>query len=335
MNDFKRRTALRIGLASLLLAMLVSPFAWYVARERAEDAVVAFAVEESGRLLRRFDALDLARPDAVVHADAAAHSITGGLFDIVEIYDSKGVRLAEAMTPEGAAIELALPRHFSPRQNEPSYDSVTLASGVWVLRVFVPLRLSAKAPVSGYLEGVRVVPDWQHHGIVLSAALEALLAGFAALLCGAALYPVVVRLAAENEEQAKQVAKAQDALIEGLREQERALEQKVSERTRDLARAQERMRELLHNILPAEVAEELSSQGRVEPARHEAATILFTDFSGFTQAVGAMPAARMVAELNEIFEAFDRITDQHGVEKIKTIGDAYMAVAGCWHWPAP
>jgi class 3 adenylate cyclase len=57
-------------------------------------------------------------------------------------------------------------------------------------------------------------------------------------------------------------------------------------------------------------------------------TILFTDFSQFTQAVSTMPADRMVAELNEIFEAFDNITDACGVEKIKTIGDSYMAAAG-------
>jgi class 3 adenylate cyclase len=57
-------------------------------------------------------------------------------------------------------------------------------------------------------------------------------------------------------------------------------------------------------------------------------TILFTDLSEFTYAVSAMPADRMVAELNEIFEAFDNISDACGVEKIKTIGDAYMAASG-------
>ena len=78
----------------------------------------------------------------------------------------------------------------------------------------------------------------------------------------------------------------------------------------------------------AGVADELSATGSARPARHESVTILFTDFSGFTQAVSAMPADRMVGELNEIFEAFDAITDACGVEKIKTIGDAYMAAAG-------
>ena len=89
-----------------------------------------------------------------------------------------------------------------------------------------------------------------------------------------------------------------------------------------------RVRTLLHNILPVEVASELSATGSVRPVRHESVSILFTDFSGFTQTSATMPAARMVAELNEIFAKFDDICDELGVEKIKTIGDAFMAVAG-------
>ncbi len=95
-----------------------------------------------------------------------------------------------------------------------------------------------------------------------------------------------------------------------------------------IEKERERARELLHNILPVEVAAELSETGTVKPVRHESVSILFTDFSGFTQASATMPAARMVAELSEIFSAFDEICDRFGVEKIKTIGDAYMAVAG-------
>jgi len=97
---------------------------------------------------------------------------------------------------------------------------------------------------------------------------------------------------------------------------------------RDAGVEHERSERLLHNILPVELAAELSATGVARSARHESATILFTDFSGFTQAASAMPADRMVAELNEIFGAFDDICDELGVEKIKTIGDAYMAAAG-------
>ncbi len=98
--------------------------------------------------------------------------------------------------------------------------------------------------------------------------------------------------------------------------------------TRDVVVEHERSEKLLRNILPAELAHELSATGSARPARHESVTILFTDFSGFTQTASTMPADRMVAELNEIFAAFDDITDACGVEKIKTIGDAYMAAAG-------
>jgi len=93
------------------------------------------------------------------------------------------------------------------------------------------------------------------------------------------------------------------------------------------AKAQETLA-LLENILPREVAAELASTGSVNPVRHEAVSILFTDFSGFTQASAAMPADMVVSQLNEIFAAFDDICDDCGVEKIKTIGDAYMAAAG-------
>jgi class 3 adenylate cyclase len=97
---------------------------------------------------------------------------------------------------------------------------------------------------------------------------------------------------------------------------------------RDVAVEHEHSERLLLNILPAELAKELSTTGAARPARYDSATILFTDFSGFTQVASAMPADRMVAELNEIFGAFDDICDESGVEKIKTIGDAYMAAAG-------
>ena len=97
---------------------------------------------------------------------------------------------------------------------------------------------------------------------------------------------------------------------------------------RDVAVEHQRAERLLLNILPAELAQELSATGSARPARHESVSIVFTDFSGFTQAASSMPAEQVVAELNEIFAAFDDITDACGVEKIKTIGDAYMAAAG-------
>ncbi len=129
-----------------------------------------------------------------------------------------------------------------------------------------------------------------------------------------------------QEKKAKE--RAQAAGVEILRRSEQELEDKVAVRTQELRQEQIQTKRLLHNILPVEIANELSETGSASSARHESVTILFTDFIGFTQAVAQMSADQMVAELNEIFAAFDDITDACGVEKIKTIGDAYMAVAG-------
>ena len=113
-----------------------------------------------------------------------------------------------------------------------------------------------------------------------------------------------------------------------LRRSEAELERKVEERTAELARAEAKTKELLRNILPGDLVAELLANGTTRPVRHDAATVLFTDFAGFTQSASTMPPDQMVAELNDIFAAFDDICDELGVEKIKTIGDAYMAAAG-------
>ena len=331
MNPSRKRAAIRIAAVSLVLASIAAPASWYVAREMSEEAIVALATEESRRLIEHHAGPDLAAPDAVRNAATAAQSIAGGPFDIAEIYDGRGRKLAEAMTREGSAIESSLPHHGQPGYTTASYESFVVPGAHWVLRVFVPLRgspASTSGPITGYFEGVRVVPQWQQDQVLATSFAVALMVSLASLLCGAALYPVVVRLAAENERKSREVVESQAALIDALKRSERELEDKVSLRTRELVQEQRRARELLHNILPAEIAEELSATGAARPARHEAVSILFTDFSRFTEIVSAMPADRMVRELGEIFAAFDDIADACGLEKIKTIGDAYMAAAG-------
>lgn len=321
MNTFERRTAFRIAVVSLLIAAIAGPVAWFTAKEHAEESIVSLAMEESTNLLRHFDLLHQDRQDAFTNA---AKAIADGLFDIAEIYDAEGNKLVEEMTDDGQAIESQLPHHDRPRYSETSYDSLTLAGEQWLLRVFIPLKktgTNGQEEINGYFEGVRVVPEWQKEQINTSSWVMALMAGCASLLCGLILYSVVVRLSRENEQ-------AQAALIEVLQRSEQELEHKVAQRTQELQQEQAKTQELLYNILPRGIADELSATGKVAPVRHEAVSILFVDFSGFTQAVAAMPAQRIVAELNEIFHEFDRITDDCGVEKIKTIGDAYMAAAG-------
>ena len=86
---------------------------------------------------------------------------------------------------------------------------------------------------------------------------------------------------------------------------------------------------LLLNILPNEVVRRLHRGEAVIADRFDDVTILFSDLVGFTQASSAgLPAPRVVEALNGLFSAFDRLAHELGIEKIKTIGDAYMAVAG-------
>ncbi len=85
---------------------------------------------------------------------------------------------------------------------------------------------------------------------------------------------------------------------------------------------------LLLNILPEAVATELKESGNVRAMGFELAGVLFADFCSFTAISQTMTADELVSELNECFTAFDRITTAHGVEKLKTIGDGYLCVAG-------
>ena len=97
---------------------------------------------------------------------------------------------------------------------------------------------------------------------------------------------------------------------------------------REATHERERSERLLLNILPAPIAARLKESAGPIADHHAEATILFADIAGFTAMSASMPAADLVAMLNAVFSGFDQLVRRHGVEKIKTIGDAYMAVAG-------
>ena len=106
------------------------------------------------------------------------------------------------------------------------------------------------------------------------------------------------------------------------------LEREVVERTRELREAKKRTDDLLLNILPEEVAEELKAKGHADAKHFDQVTILFTDFKGFTEASEKLSPQELVEELNTCFKAFDGLITERGIEKIKTIGDAYMCAGG-------
>ncbi|NPA66991.1 MAG: response regulator [Chlorobi bacterium] len=120
-------------------------------------------------------------------------------------------------------------------------------------------------------------------------------------------------------------------LIEGITGQAEDLEKKTSElekKNAQLEAEKNKTDELLQNILPYEIAEQLKNKGRVTAKKYRMVTIMFTDFKDFTKISSELEPEEIIKELGVYFKKFDEITENHFIEKIKTIGDAYMCVGG-------
>ncbi len=102
----------------------------------------------------------------------------------------------------------------------------------------------------------------------------------------------------------------------------------VQKSKRIIEKERDRSDRLLLNILPAEIADELKEKGSTTARDFDIVSILFTDFKGFTEKSATLTATELLAEINDCFKAFDMICEKYKIEKIKTIGDAYMAAGG-------
>ncbi|MDD3627109.1 MAG: adenylate/guanylate cyclase domain-containing protein [bacterium] len=96
----------------------------------------------------------------------------------------------------------------------------------------------------------------------------------------------------------------------------------------DLKREKNKSDNLLLNILPKEIAENLKQTGKVIPKMYDSVSVLFTDFSGFTGLAHTMSPEELLKELDYCFSAFDKICGKYHLEKLKTIGDSYMCAGG-------
>ncbi len=152
-------------------------------------------------------------------------------------------------------------------------------------------------------------------------------------------------LAQEFNSMTAEIQKAQ----KDLKSLNESLEQKVKERTAELINANEeaeiekknalqaqseaeaertKSEKLLLNILPSEIVQELKEKGHTLPVYYETVTVMFTDFKGFTKISETMAPQELVKELDGCFIQFDMIMDRFRLEKLKTIGDSYMAAGG-------
>jgi class 3 adenylate cyclase len=107
-----------------------------------------------------------------------------------------------------------------------------------------------------------------------------------------------------------------------------AQNRQIQAQNREIEAERHKSDQLLLNILPDEVASELKTSGYATPRHYESATVLFTDFVNFTKLSSQLSPGELIDELNECFLAFDEICEKHGLEKIKTIGDAFMCAGG-------
>jgi class 3 adenylate cyclase len=113
-----------------------------------------------------------------------------------------------------------------------------------------------------------------------------------------------------------------------LARQRDELDLEVQERTKELRLEKQKSDDLLLNILPEEVANELKEKGRADAKQFDMVTVMFTDFKGFTKISERLSPSQLVEEIHICFKAFDAIIARHNIEKIKTIGDAYMCAGG-------
>lgn len=116
--------------------------------------------------------------------------------------------------------------------------------------------------------------------------------------------------------------------INSIIKQKQKLALEVDRQTAEVQKQKQEVEKLLHNILPEEIAYELQKQGEVVPVHYERVTVLFTDFKGFTNLAESLPPEEVIRELNHCFLKFDEIIEKYNLEKIKTIGDAYMCAGG-------
>jgi len=102
----------------------------------------------------------------------------------------------------------------------------------------------------------------------------------------------------------------------------------IERQNRDLKKEKERVERILLNIMPESVYAEWKEFGVTVPQRFDEASVLMLDFVGFTEMAISREPTKLISELNDIFTGFDRIVEQFGCERLKTVGDAYIAVSG-------
>ena len=232
----------------------------------------------------------------------------------------------EVKTPAvGAALQgnsgTLVSRNYLGQEATSSYSPLNIQGLKWVLVTEEAVE-ETKAPIRAFQKKFRfstVVIMLLAVGLALLMA-QAFLRPIRALRDGARRFgagekDVVVPVTSHDE--LGQLTTAFNEMVQNIRRQTEIIEQKNAENER-----------LLLNILPGAIAERLKEGEKSIADGFAEVTVLFADVVGFTAFSSNTPAAKLVSLLNDLFSRFDTASQRHGIEKIKTIGDCYMAVCG-------
>jgi adenylate cyclase len=211
------------------------------------------------------------------------------------------------------------------------YDAVSASNGHEALEVLARERvdlvlLDVMMPqLDGYgaLARIRGQPAWRHLPVIMISALNEMESVVRCIELGAEDYlpkpfePVLLkaRIGACLEKKR-------------LHDLELAHLERIETQMREIVIQRQRADALLHVILPSPAVAELKATNRVAPRRHEEVTVMFADLVGFTSYCDRYPPEEVVENLQLLVERFEEIASARGLEKIKTAGDAFMAVAG-------
>src|SRR5262249_41614364 len=136
------------------------------------------------------------------------------------------------------------------------------------------------------------------------------------------------RTAISSRDEVGQLGENFNHMAETIQLHSEHLEELVKVRTKELSDEKQTSDRLLLNVLPQPIADRLKGGENLIVDRFDAVTVLFADIVGFTKLSSKTSPEKLVTMLNELFSLFDKLAETHGLEKIKTIGDAYMVVAG-------
>jgi class 3 adenylate cyclase len=136
------------------------------------------------------------------------------------------------------------------------------------------------------------------------------------------------RTEVRSKDEIGQLGKNFNTMADTIQLHSENLEELVKQRTAELTEEKATSERLLLNVLPAAIAERLKNGESLIVDRFDAVSVMFADIAGFTSLSSRTTPEVLVTMLNELFSMFDKLAEQHGLEKIKTIGDAYMVVAG-------